>query len=326
MTAALKLTDLRTVFDAHDGPLPAVDGVSLEIAPGEIHGLVGESGSGKSITAFSVMGLLEPPGRIAGGRIELGGADITGLSGEAMRSLRGRRIAMVFQDPMMTLNPLMTVGAQMVDAVLAHERVSRKAALDRAEAVLRRMGIPSPRERLAAWPGQFSGGMRQRVSIAIALLNGPDIILADEPTTALDVTIQSQILHEVRDLARESGTAFLWITHDLSVVSGLADSLSVMYMGRIVEQGGTGDILEDPAHPYTRGLIASLPTANTRGKPLNQIPGAAPALADIPAGCAFAPRCARAGDQCRSMVPELEAMTAGRVVRCFHPHEKEPLP
>ena len=317
--SALRVTDLMTVFDVGHATLNAVSGVSFEIKAGEIHGLVGESGSGKSITAFSVMGLLEAPGRIAGGSVELNGRDIVGISAEEKRKLRGRDISMVFQDPMMTLNPLLTIGAQMIDAVLVHNDVSRKEARRQAAAMLGRMGIPSPEDRLDAYPHQFSGGMRQRVAIAIALLNKPTVILADESTTALDVTIQAQILYEVRRLADDMGTAFLWITHDLSVVSGLADTISVMYMGRIVEQGETGVVLENPQHPYTRGLIDSLPSSNRRGEPLRQIKGSAPSLDALPAGCAFAPRCPRVGPGCRETMPDLLHAAGRSAVRCHYP-------
>jgi peptide/nickel transport system ATP-binding protein len=316
---ALRVNNLQTVFDVGHTALNAVAGVSFDIRPGEVHGLVGESGSGKSITAFSVMGLLERPGRIAGGTVELNGRDIVSLSAEEKRRLRGREISMVFQDPMMTLNPLLTVGAQMIDAIMVHEKVTRKAAMERAAAMLARMGIPSPNDRLRAYPHQFSGGMRQRVAIAIALLNKPSVILADESTTALDVTIQAQILHEVRRLADEMGTAFLWITHDLSVVSGLADTVSVMYMGRIVEQGDTSTVLESPQHPYTRGLIDSLPSSNTRGEPLRQIKGSAPSLDALPQGCSFAPRCPFSAAICESQMPDLTLTAQGTSVRCHFP-------
>ena len=327
---ALSVRNLRTVFDTQAGMLTAVNGVSFDIGPGEIHGLVGESGSGKSITAFSIMSLLEPPGRVAEGEILLNGREIGTLGAREKQRLRGREISMVFQDPMMTLNPLLTIRSQMVDAIQVHERVSRQAASDRAEAMLAKLGIPSPRERLDAYPHQFSGGMRQRTAIAIALLNSPSVILADEPTTALDVTIQAQILYEVRELARDIGTAFLWITHDLSVVSGLADSLSVMYMGRIVEQGDTSTVLEAPRHPYTRGLIDSLPAMNRRGEPLRQIDGLAPPLDQLPAGCSFRPRCKRASARCAEAVPELRPAPTGQpgaqLIRCYHPIIEERTP
>lgn len=316
---ALRVSDLHTVFTVGSTRLQAVNGVSFDIRPGEIHGLVGESGSGKSITAFSIMGLLDPPGKVESGRIELNGRDIGSLKPEEKRRLRGKDISMVFQDPMMTLNPLLSIKTQMVDAILVHDRVSRRAAIERATAMLARVGIPSPAKRLEAYPHQFSGGMRQRVAIAIALLNQPAVILADESTTALDVTIQAQILYEVRRLAKEFGTAFLWITHDLSVVSNLAETISVMYMGRIVEQGATADVLTNPRHPYTRGLIDSLPSMNIRGEPLRQIKGMAPSLDDLPPGCAFAPRCPRVQPDCQARMPDINTHSAHSAVRCFHP-------
>jgi peptide/nickel transport system ATP-binding protein len=318
-TPALNVVDLHTVFDIGRATLHAVNGVSFKINPGEIHGLVGESGSGKSITAFSIMGLLDAPGQIEGGRIELNGRDILNLSPKEKRSLRGREISMVFQDPMMTLNPLLTIKSQMVDAIQVHEKISKRAAAERAAAMLGRVGIPSPHERLDAYPHQFSGGMRQRVAIAIALLNKPSVVLADESTTALDVTIQAQILFEIRRLAKELGTAFLWITHDLSVVSGLTDTISVMYMGRIVEHGETAKVLDRPRHPYTRGLIDSLPSSNKRGVPLQQIKGMAPSLDALPSGCAFAPRCPRVGPGCEETTPSLEGQPDQSAVRCHYP-------
>ncbi|MEM7568091.1 MAG: ABC transporter ATP-binding protein, partial [Pseudomonadota bacterium] len=226
--------------------------------------------------------------------------------------------AMIFQDPMMTLNPVLRVDTQMMEAVTAHERVSKKAARARARDALAAVGIPSPEERLDSYPHQFSGGMRQRVAIAIALLNGPDLIIADEPTTALDVTIQAQILFEVQKLAAETGTALVWITHDLAVVGGLADRLAVMYAGRIVETGTTDAVLDAPRHPYTVGLIGSVPSHNKRGQPLAQIPGMTPSMTNLPPGCAFAPRCPRATDVCRTM-PDL-APVNGALARCHHPH------
>ncbi len=294
---------MRTEFASRAGPVRAVDGVSFSVARGKVLGLVGESGSGKSVTGYSLMGLVDPPGRVTGGRILLEGQELRGLPEPAMRRLRGSRIAMVFQDPMMTLNPVLRIGSQMTEAVLAHERVSRTAARERAREALGKVGIPAPEERLAAYPHQFSGGMRQRVAIAIALLHRPAVIIADEPTTALDVTIQAQILAQMQALVRRDGTALLWITHDLAVVAGLADQLAVMYAGRIVETGDIDAVLDDPAHPYTRGLIGSVPSANRRGERLRQIPGATPNPATRPAGCAFRTRCAHADADCLQEPP-----------------------
>jgi peptide/nickel transport system ATP-binding protein len=286
-------------------------------------GLVGESGSGKSVTGFSILRLVDPPGRVTGGHILFRGQDLAALPDREMRRLRGSRIAMIFQDPMMTLNPVLRIDTQMIEAVQAHERVSGRAARARAIQALGRVGIPSPAERLTAYPHQFSGGMRQRVAIAIALLNGPDLIIADEPTTALDVTIQSQILAEVQELARDTGTALIWITHDLAVVAGLADRIAVMYAGRIVETGAASAILTAPAHPYTAGLLGSIPGHGRRGERLTQIPGMAPNMAHLPEGCAFAPRCPRAAEPCRAAAPGVEEIGPGHALRCFRPLERE---
>ena len=314
----LRVEHLRTHFFTRQGVVKAVEDVSLSVAPGKILGLVGESGSGKSMTGYSIMGLVDAPGRVVGGRILLGGQDLRTLAPEAMRRIRGNRIAMIFQDPMMTLNPVLRVDTQMIEAIQAHADVSRAAARERSRDALARVGIPSPEERLSAYPHQFSGGMRQRVAIAIALLNQPDVIIADEPTTALDVTIQGQILFEMQKLARESATALIWITHDLSVIAGLADEICVMYAGRIVEQGSVDQVLDAPLHPYTHGLIDSVPSRGRRGEPLRQIPGMTPSLLDLAPGCAFRERCTRADAACAAD-PALSHPAAGRQVRCFHP-------
>jgi peptide/nickel transport system ATP-binding protein len=314
----LRVENLRTHFFTRQGVVKAVEDVSFSVAPGKILGLVGESGSGKSMTGYSIMGLIDPPGRMVAGRILLGGRDLRTLAPNAMRRVRGNRIAMIFQDPMMTLNPVLRVDTQMVEAIQAHADVSRRAALERARDALERVGIASPGERLFAYPHQFSGGMRQRVAIAIALLNKPDLIVADEPTTALDVTIQGQILFEMQKLARESGTALIWITHDLSVIAGLADEICVMYAGRIVEHGSVDQVLDAPLHPYTHGLIDSVPSRSRRGEPLRQIPGMTPSLLDLAPGCAFRERCTRADSACAED-PALSSPVAGRQVRCFHP-------
>jgi peptide/nickel transport system ATP-binding protein len=313
----LELRALRTGFPTRAGEIKAVDDVSFTLDRGKVLGLVGESGSGKSVTGFSIMGLIEPPGRISGGQILFDGVDLAKLSHEEMRSLRGRRIAMIFQDPMMTLNPVLRIDTQMIEAIAAHEKISRTAARARARDALAQVGIPSPEERLDAYPHQFSGGMRQRVAIAIALINKPDLIVADEPTTALDVTIQAQILAEVQKLTSERGMALIWITHDLSVVSRLADDIAVMYAGRIVEYGKVADVIDRPLHHYTAGLIGSVPSRNKRGSRLAQIPGMTPSLLDLPAGCAFRTRCAHADAACE-VTPALVAQ-AGRLHRCFHP-------
>jgi len=316
----LEVRDLCTSFHTRAGVLPAVRDVSLRLQPGRILGLVGESGSGKSVTGFSILGLVDEPGRISGGQVLFQGRDLTRLSAKELRALQGDRIAMIFQDPMMTLNPVLRVDTQMIEAVRAHRSVSRREARAHASRTLALLGIASPDERLRAYPHQLSGGMRQRVAIAIALLHSPDLIIADEPTTALDVTIQAQILSEVQKLVREQGTALIWITHDLSVVAGLADDVAVMYAGRIVEQGSVAAVLDHPQHLYTQGLIDSLPSRNRRGQRLRQIPGMTPNLLDMPAGCAFAARCPRAGAECAEQPPSRD-ISAGHSVRCFHPGE-----
>jgi peptide/nickel transport system ATP-binding protein len=321
--AQLKVENLVTEFVTREGVVRALDQVSFELHAGQIMGLVGESGSGKSLTGFSMMGLLDQPGRVASGRILLKGQDIRTMSAEQVRQMRGNRMAMIFQDPMMTLNPVMRISAQMIEAIEAHRSVSKAMALDECRAALAMVGIPSPDERLQAYPHQFSGGMRQRVAIAIALLNKPDVIIADEPTTALDVTIQGQILAQVQKICRQTGTSVIWITHDLSVISGLADHISVMYAGRIVEQGASAAVLGQPAHPYTRGLIRSVPAANPPNQPLYQIPGMTPALSQLPHGCSFRPRCEKATQACTE-VPLLSRSGADHLVRCFQPY-REPL-
>jgi peptide/nickel transport system ATP-binding protein len=315
---ALRVEDLRTHFFTRAGVVRAVDGVSFEVHAGEVLGLVGESGCGKTVTGYSILGLVDPPGRVVGGRVVLEGVDLLSLSEAELRRVRGARVAMVFQDPMMTLNPVLRVDTQMVEAVRAHQDVGAADALEQARAALERVGIPAAASRLRSYPHQFSGGMRQRVAIAIAMLNRPRLIIADEPTTALDVTIQAQILHEAQKLCRESGTALIWITHDLSVVAGLADRICVMYAGRIVEAGSVDQVLDRPLHPYTHGLIGSVPSRNRRGAPLAQIPGMAPSLADLPPGCAFRNRCPRAAPACAAE-PALAPRGGGRAVRCFYP-------
>jgi peptide/nickel transport system ATP-binding protein len=317
--AVLEVTNLRTEFRTGAGIVRAVDDVSFSVGRGQIMGLVGESGSGKSMTGYSIMGLIDAPGRIVGGSIRLNGQELLGLDAEALRRIRGDRIAMIFQDPMMTLNPVLKIATQMTEAVLAHHDVGRQRAREMARDALARVGISSPDERLQAYPHQFSGGMRQRVAIAIALLNKPDLIICDEPTTALDVTTQNQILYEMQTLCRESGSALVWITHDLAVVAGLADTVAVMYAGQLVEQGSVRQVLEAPHHPYTRALIASAPSRNPRGQPLAQITGMAPPPLDLPSGCRFRDRCPRATAECATP-PPLDVDDDGHGWRCFHPH------
>lgn len=319
MTAMLlEVRNLSTAFETRAGTLPAVRDVSFDVAAGEILGLVGESGSGKSVTGFSLLGLVDPPGRIIGGSVKLSGRELVGLPARELRAIRGREISMVFQDPSTTLNPVLTIGQQMALALEAHG--SRDAATNRARCIetLAQVGIPDPGSRLDAWPHQFSGGMRQRVAIAIALLNRPKLIICDEPTTALDVSIQAQILVEMRHLAHTLGTAMIWISHDLAVVSSLAQRVLVMYAGRIVEAGPTGLVLSDPRHPYTAGLLGSLPANARPGQLLQQIPGSTPTLMDLKPGCAFAPRCARATPACS--VEPAQSGDSMHSYRCHHPH------
>ncbi|WP_206933603.1 ABC transporter ATP-binding protein [Roseococcus thiosulfatophilus] len=319
MSTTLEVRNLRTHFFTRAGVVKAVDGVSFTVGRGQVLGLVGESGSGKTVTGFSIIGLVDPPGRVVEGEILFHGRNLATANEEELRHLRGNRIAMIFQDPMMTLNPVLRVDTQMIETVLAHEKVSREEARQRSRDALGMVGIPSPDERLKSYPHQFSGGMRQRVAIAIALLHRPELIIADEPTTALDVTIQGQILAEVQKLAATTGTSLIWITHDLSVVAGLADEIAVMYAGRIVEGGEVGAVLDAPMHPYTVGLIGSVPSRNRRGEPLRQIPGMTPSLLKLPAGCAFRSRCPRADEACL-VEPDLLELRPGRRARCFHPH------
>ncbi len=320
---ALEVRDLRTHFPARAGVVRAVNGISFRVGRGRILGLVGESGSGKSVTGFSVLGLVEPPGRVVSGQVLLDGEDITRLPPKAMRGVRGSRVAMVFQDPLMTLNPVLKVGTQMAAAVRAHDRrVSRKAAWDRARDALATVAIPSPAERLQAYPHQLSGGMRQRVAIATALLHRPPAaVIADEPTTALDVSIQSQILAEVRRLADETGTAFVWITHDLAVVSSLADDVCVMYAGRVVERGPAARVIAAPRHPYTAALIGSVPSGHAPGARLPQLASGAPpkgAGDGEDEGCAFRTRCPRARPDCALPPPE-PSFGGGQAALCRYP-------
>lgn len=320
----LRVEGLKTYFFTREGVVRAVDDVSFSVEPGEILGLVGESGSGKSVTGFSLIGLVDPPGRIMDGRIEYKGQNLAKASEEELRSLRGRRIATIFQDPVMALNPVLRIDTQMMETIFAHEKTDRETARRRSRDALSLVGIPSPDERLYSYPYELSGGMRQRVAIAIAMLHKPDLIIADEPTTALDVTIQGQILCEVQKLCRENRTSLIWITHDLSLVAGLADRVCVMYTGRIVEAGGVDGILDHPFHPYTIGLIGSVPSRNTRGAPLYQISGMPPSFLNLPLGCPFRPRCPSADSACLG-TPPMNFPVHGRAVRCFHP-KKDCLP
>jgi peptide/nickel transport system ATP-binding protein len=320
----LAVEDLRTHFFTRAGVIKAVDGASFTVSGGEVLGLVGESGSGKSVTACSVIGLVDAPGHIVTGSIRLDGEELIGCPEQRLRDYRGRKIAMIFQDPMMTLNPVLRIDTQIIEAITAHEKLSRRAARERARQALESVGIGSAYERLRAYPHQFSGGMRQRVAIAIALLHRPQVLIADEPTTALDVTIQSQILSEVQRLCAQNGTALIWITHDLAVVAGLADRIAIMYAGRIVEQGPVDAVFGRPLHPYTRGLIGSLPTPGRHGASLMQIRGSPPSPMRLPPGCAFAPRCVRSDAACTALPAMVEHGTS-HAARCWHPYFGEVL-
>ncbi|CAM3827207.1 ABC transporter ATP-binding protein [Bordetella tumulicola] len=318
----LQVRGLRTAFHTEAGAWPAVDGVDLTVRRGEILGLVGESGSGKSVTGFSLLGLIDPPGEIVSGEIQFKGQDLRKLDEEGMRRLRGNRIAMIFQDPLMTLNPVLQIGEQMMEAILTHENVPVAQARERCREALAMVGIPSPEKRLDSYPHEFSGGMRQRVAIAIAMLNKPDLIICDEPTTALDVTIQGQILYRMQEICRQHNTALIWITHDLGVVAELADHVAVMYAGRIVEAGPVNQILDAPRHPYTKGLLDSMPANSAPGSRLHQIDGMAPSLAGRPVGCAFRPRCPNAITRCAEQAPSV-LQEGPRSFRCYAPIARE---
>jgi peptide/nickel transport system ATP-binding protein len=300
----LSVRDLKVGFPTRRGILTAVDGVSFDIAAGEVLGVVGESGAGKSLTGAAVIGLIEPPGRILGGTVHLGGARIDNLPAEAMRKVRGKRIGMVFQDPLTSLNPLYRIGDQIVETIRTHTRVAEREARERAIALLQEVGIQGARARIDSYPHEFSGGMRQRVVLALALCAEPDLLIADEPTTALDVSIQAQIIALLKRLCRERGTAVMLITHDMGVIAETADRVAVMYAGRIAEIGPVRDVVQRPHHPYTRGLMGAIPSAAARAGRLTQIPGVMPRLAAIPPGCAFHPRCAHAFERCRAERPE----------------------
>ncbi len=318
--AALDIRGLKVQFGEGPYAVKAVNDVSFTIPRGQVMGLVGESGSGKSMTGLSIMRLIQRPGEIKGGEIRLNGTNLLGLSEREMRRVRGSTVAMIFQDPMMTLNPVLRIGTQMIEAVMAHRRDTTKVEARRiARDALARVGIPSPEERLDAYPHQFSGGMRQRVTIAIAIINRPSLIIADEPTTALDVTIQAQIIHQLEKLRLEDNLSLLWITHDLSVVGSIADRILVMYAGRIVEQGTADQVLDRPMHPYTRGLISSLPSEERKGKKLRPVPGVMPAPWELPSGCAFRNRCEQASNSCAVAPADID-QGAAHSVRCFHPH------
>jgi peptide/nickel transport system ATP-binding protein len=301
----LEVRDLHIEFPTRRGVLKAVDGVSFSIAPGEVLGVVGESGAGKSLTGAAIIGLLEPPGRIASGQILLEGKRIDNLPYEELRKIRGRRIGAIFQDPLTSLNPLYTVGRQLIETIQTHLDLSADSALDRAVKLLDEVGIPAARERINHYPHQFSGGMRQRVVIALALAAEPQVIIADEPTTALDVSIQAQIITLLKRLCRDHGTAVMLVTHDMGVIAETADRVAVMYAGRIAEIGPVSEVIHKPQHPYTIGLMGSIPEFESHRERLIQIDGAMPRLDAIPKGCAFNPRCTKVFDRCKSERPEL---------------------
>jgi len=317
--ALLSVHDLQVVFDTRHGPLTAIDRVSFDILPGEILGVVGESGAGKSLTGTAIIGLLDPPGRIAGGEIRLRGERIDHLPPQAMRKIRGRQIGAIFQDPLTSLHPMLTVGDQLVETIRTHFPVDAKAARATALNLLREVGIPAAESRIDHYPHQFSGGMRQRVVIALALAGQPALIVADEPTTALDVSIQAQITTLLKRLCRDHGASVMLITHDMGVIAETADRVAVMYAGRIVETGPVESVTRAPRHPYTRGLMASIPSMRVRQAALQQIDGAMPRLHAIPAGCAYHPRCGFASARCHAERPELEARP--HAVACWHPVE-----
>ena len=319
MAKALDVRDLSVRFDTQHGNVQAVDHVSFSIEEGETLGLVGESGSGKSVSSLAIMGLVpSPPGVVEAGGIMLGDRDLNTFNAEALRRVRGKEVAMVFQDPMTSLNPLLTVGRQLTEVLEIHEGLSQAEAFKRAAHGLGDVGIPSPEERLNSYPHELSGGMRQRVMIAMALLCNPKVLIADEPTTALDVTIQAQILELMKGLQERHGTAILLITHDLGVVAGMSDRVNVMYAGRLVESASTAPLFDAPCHPYTIGLLGSVPDlTGPAGDDLYSIPGQPPDLAELPAGCAFAPRCSRAADACSEAVPATIEPAPGRLSACL---------
>ena len=307
---------LRVEFPTRRGTLTAIDDVSFDIAPGEILGVVGESGAGKSMTGNAIIGLLEPPGRVAAGEIRLEGKRIDNLPAEEMRKLRGRRIGAIFQDPLTSLNPLFTIGEQLVETIRTHLALDAAAARARAVELLREVGISAPEQRIDHYPHQFSGGMRQRVVIALALCAEPRLVIADEPTTALDVSIQAQIIALLKRLAREHGTAVMLVTHDMGVIAETADRVAVMYAGRIAEIGPVQRVIHDPQHPYTAGLMGSIPSVGSDVERLPQIEGSMPRLDAIPQGCPFNPRCPRAFDRCRSERPSL-LQANGTLAACW---------
>jgi peptide/nickel transport system ATP-binding protein/oligopeptide transport system ATP-binding protein len=320
MTSPLQLevSDLRVEIAGHQGVVRPIDGVSLEIAPGEAVGLVGESGSGKSMTLKSILGLLPPGAKVTSGSVVFGGTDLTRLPHARLNKIRGRRIAMIFQEPMSALNPVMRVGNQIAEGPRVHLGMSRSQSVARALDLMRRVGIPEPERRFRAYPHEFSGGMRQRVMIAMALSCDPELILCDEPTTALDVTIQDQILRLLVQLCHESGTSLMFVTHDLPVVAQVCHKVAVMYAGRIVERGTVSEVFSQPLHPYTLDLLRSAPDVDDPGQSLVPIPGSPPSLASPPSGCRFHPRCQFAEEDCKVTDPPLRLLEGERATACLH--------
>jgi len=314
----LSVTDLRAHFHTRSGVFRAVDGVSFALERGETLGIVGESGSGKSVTCYAILGLLpQPPARIESGSALFDGVDLLRCHPNEIRAIRGKRISMIFQDPMTSLNPYLRISTQLIEPLLIHENLGRKEALARALAMLEAVGINDAARRIHTYPHEFSGGMRQRVMIAMALITRPELLIADEPTTALDVTVQAQILDLIRRLQREMGMAVLFVTHDLGVVSGLCDRVQVMYAGRIVETAGTAALFREPRHPYTHALQQSIPALQSKGAELYTIPGLPPDLSKPLPGCSFAARCAYADDRCRTITPALRESAPGRSDACL---------
>src|SRR5580698_9842132 len=314
----LTVTDLRAYFHTRNGIYRAVDGVNFSVDRGETLGIVGESGSGKSVTCYSIMGLVPtPPGRIESGTALFDGIDLLHCTPRQARSVRGKRVAMIFQDPMTSLNPYLRISEQLIEPLLIHERITRSAALDRALAMLEAVGINDAARRIHFYPHEFSGGMRQRVMIAMALITKPEMLIADEPTTALDVTVQAQILDLIRRLQRELGMAVIFVTHDLGVVAGLCDRVQVMYGGRIMETAGARELFHHPLHPYTRGLQRSIPALQPKGQELFTIPGLPPDVSKGIPGCAFAARCMYVADVCTASRPELEEASPGHAHACI---------
>jgi peptide/nickel transport system ATP-binding protein len=300
----LSVRNLEVEFAGRRGVLHAIDGVSFDIAKGEVLGVVGESGAGKSVTGLAVIGLIDPPGRVSGGEILLSGLRIDNLSPEEMRRIRGKRIGMIFQDPLTSLNPLYRIGDQLIETIKTHTNLSEQKARKRAIDLLAEVGIPAPEKRIDGYPHEFSGGMRQRVVIALAICAEPELIIADEPTTALDVSVQAQIIALIKRLGRDHGTAVMLVTHDMGVIAETCDRVAVMYSGRIAEIGPVRDVVQNPLHPYAKGLMGAIPTLAGSAERLVQIPGSMPRLSAIPRGCAFHPRCGSAFERCRLQRPE----------------------